>query len=380
MPHRRAVGVTRRLHQPYQVDYVFLAIVLALCLFGLLMLYDASVVVAARLFDDKFRFVSQQLVFLGIGIGALLVTSRVDYHFWQRMAPLILLGALVLLFAVFVPGLGVEALGARRWLRIGDALTLQPSYLLCFALIAYFASWLSQVKNDGWDFKGTYMRFGLVMGVILVVVALLQRDLGSAAILTMTGLIMYFLAGGPVWQVGMTVGLGASVVGLLVLLEPYRMGRIAAFLDRSHDMQGTSYHITQALIALGSGGVLGLGIGQSRQKYSYLPEVQSDSIFAIIGEELGFVGTFIVVGMFMFLVWRGFKIALNAPDTFGKLLVAGIISLIGVQVFINLFAIAGLIPLTGVPLPFFSSGGTSLIVLLASVGIILNVSKQSESA
>lgn len=376
--HRRSSGVSRRLHSSQQIDYVFLAIVLVLCMFGLLMLYDASVVVAARLFDDKFRFVTQQLMYLGIGLVALLVTSRVDYHLWQRLAPLMLLGAMVLLFAVFVPGLGFEALGARRWLRLGDGLTLQPSYLLCFALIAYLASWLSQARKDEWSLWGTYRRFGVLMGIIIVVVAFLQRDLGSAAILTMTGLIMYFLAGGPLWQIGTTVGVGLGFVGILVALEPYRMGRITAFLDRSNDALGTSYHINQALIALGSGGLLGLGIGQSRQKYSYLPEVQSDSIFAIIGEELGFVGTFVVVSAFVFLIWRGFKIAMAAPDTFGKLLVGGIVTLIGVQVFVNLFAIAALIPLTGIPLPFFSSGGTSLIVLLASVGIILNVSKQAE--
>lgn len=378
---RRLSDMSRRFNRPQHIDYVFLAVVLVLCLFGLLMLYDASVVVASRLYDDKFRFVTQQLLFLGIGIAAMLVTSRIDYHLWQRLAPLLLLGGLVLLIAVFVPGLGYEALGARRWLKLGSSsLTLQPSYLLCFAIIAYLASWLGGTRTDKWSLKGGYLPFGILMGSIVMVVAFLQRDLGSALILAFTSLAMFFLAGGPLWQIVMTMVMGMVGIAGVIVVEPYRMARITAFLNRSDDALGSSYHINQALIALGSGGLLGLGIGQSRQKYSYLPEVQTDSIFAIIGEELGYIGATGVVLAFIYLMWRGFKIAMAAPDSFGKLLVGGIVSLIGVQVFVNLFAITAIIPLTGIPLPFFSSGGTSLIVLLASVGIILNVSKQANTA
>lgn len=381
MPRTRSLSTVRErvaARTGDRPDYILLAVVVVLCLFGLLMLYDASVVVAARLYDDKFHFVSQQALFLLIGLTGLLVASKIDYHLWKSLAPLILLGGLILLMAVFIPGLGLEVLGARRWLKLGSSsLTLQPSYLLCFALIAYLASWLGGERQDKWSFKSGYIPFGMLMGAILVVVALLQKDLGSMSILAMTSLTMFFLAGGPLWQVGLTVGSGLGAVGLLVLLEPYRMGRIASFLDRSHDALGSSYHINQALIALGSGGLLGLGLGQSRQKYSYLPEVQTDSIFAIIGEELGYFGALLLVLAFLYLIWRGMRIAMHAPDAFGRLLVGGIISLIGVQVFVNLFAIAGVIPLTGIPLPFFSSGGTSLIVLLFSVGIVLNVSKQA---
>jgi cell division protein FtsW len=215
------------------------------------------------------------------------------------------------------------------------------------------------------------------MGAILLIVAFLQRDLGSTSILALTSLTMFFLAGGPLWQVAATIGGGLGALVLLVIVEPYRMSRITSFLDRNNDAFGDSYHIRQALIALGSGGWLGVGIGQSRQKYSYLPEVQTDSIFAILGEELGFLGALTLVGVFLYLLWRGMSIARRAPDSFGKLLAGGIICLIGIQLFVNLFAIAALIPLTGIPLPFISNGGTSLIVLLVSMGIVLNVSKQA---
>jgi cell division protein FtsW len=356
-------------------------VVIALCLFGLLMLYDASVVVAANPpYNDKFYFVKQQSLGLLIGLVGLLVTSKIDYHFWKKMAPILLLGGLVLLVSVFVPGLGVEVLGAKRWVQFGSsALRFQPSYLLCFALIAYLASWLEKERPRQWSFSVSMIPFGVLMGLVLFIVAVLQKDLGSTSILALTSLIMYFLAGAPLWQVGGIIASGVLALGGLVLLEPYRVGRILSFLNRDRDAQGASYHINQALIALGAGGWLGLGIGQSRQKYSYLPETQTDSIFAVLGEEMGFVGSLMLVAVFLYLLWRGFAIARRAPDTFGRLLAGGIMSLIGIQVFVNLFAMAALIPLTGIPLPFISSGGTSLIVLLSSVGIVLNISKYVDS-
>jgi cell division protein FtsW len=380
MPNKRQKGTrdiaVRASDRP---DYVLLGVVLALCLFGLLMLYDASVVVATNQFNDKFHFVTQQLIGLVIGIIGLLITSKIDYHFWKKLAPIMLLGGLVLLLAVFIPGFGVEVLGAKRWVQFGtSALRFQPSYLLCFALIAYLASWLEKDKTERWSFSVSIIPFGILMGLVLFIVAVLQKDLGSTSILAFTSVIMYFLAGAPLWQVGGIISSGLAAAGGLILLEPYRIGRIMSFVNKDSDSLGSGYHITQALIALGAGGWLGLGVGQSRQKYSYLPETQTDSIFAVLGEEMGFVGSMVLVVVFLYLLWRGLKIARHAPDTFGRLLAGGIMSLIGIQVFVNLFAIAAIIPLTGIPLPFISSGGTSLIVLLCSVGIVLNISKQAE--
>ena len=251
---------------------------------------------------------------------------------------------------------------------------------MCFALIAYLASWLGGDRPDKYALFRGYTQFVIILGLVLLIVAVFQKDLCSTAVLALTSLVIFFLAGAPLWQVGLTVIGGAVLAVGKVLLEPYRMGRVMSFIDPSHDELNTSYHITQALIALGSGGWLGLGIGQSRQKYSYLPEVQTDSIFAIIGEELGYIGVLVLVSAFVYLIWRGMQLAMRAPDMFGRLLVGGIMALIGIQVFINLFAISGIIPLTGIPLPFFSSGGTSLIVLLFSIGIVLNVSKKMEAA
>ena len=363
-----------------QIDFVLLAVVVVLCLFGLLMLYDASVVKAAQDYNDKFHFVTQQATFLALGMSGMVVASKIDYHLWRSMAPLLLIGGFVLLLAVFIPGMGVEVLGAKRWLNLGvNSLTLQPSYLMCFALIAYLASWLGGDRPDKYALFRGYTQFVIILGLVLLIVAVFQKDLGSTAVLALTSLVIFFLAGAPLWQVGLTVIGGAVLAVGMVLLEPYRMGRVMSFIDPSHDELNTSYHITQALIALGSGGWLGLGIGQSRQKYSYLPEVQTDSIFAIIGEELGYIGVLVLVSAFVYLIWRGMQLAMRAPDMFGRLLVGGIMALIGIQVFINLFAISGIIPLTGIPLPFFSSGGTSLIVLLFSIGIVLNVSKKVEA-
>ena len=333
-----------------QIDFVLLAVVVVLCLFGLLMLYDASVVKAAQDYNDKFHFVTQQATFLALGMSGMVVASKIDYHLWRSMAPLLLIGGFVLLLAVFIPGMGVEVLGAKRWLNLGvNSLTLQPSYLMCFALIAYLASWLGGDRPDKYALFRGYTQFVIILGLVLLIVAVFQKDLGSTAVLALTSLVIFFLAGAPLWQVGLTVIGGAVLAVGMVLLEPYRMGRVMSFIDPSHDELNTSYHITQALIALGSGGWLGLGIGQSRQKYSYLPEVQTDSIFAIIGEELGYIGVLVLVSAFVYLIWRGMQLAMRAPDMFGRLLVGGIMALIGIQVFINLFAISGIIPLTGIP-------------------------------
>jgi cell division protein FtsW len=233
-------------------------------------------------------------------------------------------------------------------------------------------------EKDRFSWRGGLIPFSVLLGLVLGVVVVLQKDLGTASILALTSVSVYFLAGAPITQL-MTLIMGGSLAAAgFIAIEPYRRDRLLSFLDPSQDSLGASYHIRQVLIALGSGGWVGVGLGQSRQKYSYVPETQTDSIFAILGEELGFAGAMLMAAVFAYLLWRGISVARRAPDTFGRLLAGGIVALLGAQIFINLFAMVALIPLTGVPLPFISYGGTSLIVLLGSIGILLNVSRHVE--
>jgi len=271
------------------------------------------------------------------------------------------------LVAVFVPGMGVRALGAHRWLNFGFFI-LQPAELAKLVLIIYLSAWFSKVE------KGKLIAFLLLLGIIIGLV-IIEPDLGTAIIILSIALILYFLSGAPFIQFLLLFPILLIGVSGLAIIAPYRFRRLTTFFNPESDPLGASYQIRQVLFALGSGGWFGVGIGKSRQKYQYLPEANTDSIFAIIGEEVGFIGAIFVVVSFLFLVWRGFKIAKGAADPFGKLLALGISSWVGIQTIINLAAMVALLPLTGVPLPLVSYGGSSLIILLSAFGILLNISK-----
>ena len=359
-----------------QIDYVLLSIVLGLSAFGLLMVYDASVAVALSRHGERFYFVIDQARNLGIGLVCLLLMTRLNYQILRRFAPVILGIGLIFLLAVLVPGLGVTQGGARSWLDIGP-IVVQPSYPLTVALIIYLASWLTRDKAEQESWQNGLLPFLVLVGFILAIVAIPQGDLGTAILMASVCLIMYFLSGAPVRHLLVLLPIGAAAALALVIIQPYRLGRIMTLLQgNTSDSLDQGWQITQIMIALGSGGLTGLGLGQSRQKYEYIPVVESDSIFAVVGEELGFVGAVLVIGILFYLVWRGLQLSKAAPDPFGRLLVAGIMSLIAIQALINLLGVSGIIPFTGVPLPFISSGGTSLIVLLSAIGIVLNVSRQ----
>jgi len=350
-------------------DSVLFALTLALALFGLLMVYDASSVIAYDLFGDKYAYIKSQLVWAGLGFFALFIFYRIDYHKLYNLALPLLVIALVLLVLVFVPHIGSGAKGANRWVNFGF-FTLQPAEFVKLGLAIYLAAWFSQKE------KGRFFAFLLLMGAILFLV-MLEPDLGTASIILCESAIVYFLSGGNIFQ----FFVAAPVVGVIgffyIMLEPYRLHRLTSFLNLSSSISGTSYQVKQILIALGSGGLFGLGIGNSIEKYAYLPENVTDSIFPIIAEELGFVGSVILILVFASLIWRGIFIAGRAKDTFGKLLAGGIIAFIGMQVVVNLSAMTALLPLTGVPLPFISYGGSALVIDLASIGILLNISKQA---
>jgi cell division protein FtsW len=281
--------------------------------------------------------------------------------------PILLVG-IVLLILVFVPGLGVSLLGARRWVNFHFFL-LQPSEFVKLGLAIYLAAWFSSKE------KGRFLAFLMLLGLVVFLV-MLQPDMGTAAIILSEALVVYFFSGANLLQFGLMVPVVGVIGIILIKLEPYRLARLTTFLNPNQSLSTSSYHVRQILIALGSGGLTGVGFGNSLQKYAYLPENTTDSIFAIIGEELGFLGATVIILLFLVVVWRGFYIAVKAKDNFGKLLAGGITTFLAMQVLINLAAQTALLPLTGIPLPFISYGGSALIINLAAVGILMNISRQ----
>jgi cell division protein FtsW len=301
--------------------------------------------------------------------------QAIPYHVWKKIAFPLLLFAVFLLLLVFFTPLGFSYGGATRWLHLGF-FSIQPSEILKLSLILYLASWLATRRGEVRSFRSAFLPF---LTVIAVVAYLLEKqpDIGTLVIILATAVILYFLGGGRVSQLA---ALGLLVVGgliVVVLVAPYRMERFRVFLEPALDPQGIGYHISQARIAIGSGGFFGRGYGQGIQKYNYLPETIGDSVFAIVVEEFGFLGAILLSSLFFAFFLRIILIVRRASDTFAKLTAAGIGVAITFQAFVNMAAISGLLPLTGIPLPFISYGGTSLVTTLAMIGIVLNISKQS---
>jgi len=360
---RQKVVLKNPLNKP---DWLIIGLTLGLTIFGIIMVGNVSVLKAYQDFGDKFHYLRLQIYWALLGIGAFFVTSLLNYNFWKKVAIPLIIFSLITLILVLIPGIGTQALGARRWLGFGF-FSFQPAELAKLSFIFYLSSFFSKKKNI-WPFLAI---LGILVGLIM-----LEPDLGTTVVLAATGLSIYFISGAPIFAIGL-IALFSILSGVgLIITSSYRKERLLTFFDPSRDPLGASYHIRQVLIAIGSGGLFGVGLGQSRQKYEYLPEVTTDSIFAIIAEEIGFIGGVIILGLFLLLVWRGFRIAKEAPDEFGKLLAVGITSWIGFQALINLCSMVALVPLTGIPLPFISYGGSSLVLSLVAMGILVNISKQ----
>jgi cell division protein FtsW len=349
-------------------DRLLFFLPLTLSLFGLLAIFNASSLSALRDFNDKFYYLKHQAVWFVLGTGSFIALSLFDYRQLRKLAFPGLLITLFLLLIVLIPGIGREVYGGRRWLNFGF-FGFQPAELAKLSLVIYLST-LFEKRREFWPFLS-------LTGLVLVLL-LLEPDLGTASLLGATAFGLYFLAGAPLKEIVTILGLGATLGPLLILFSPYRKARLLTFLNSSFDPSGASYHVRQILIALGSGGLLGRGLGHSRQKFLFLPEVTTDSIFAIIAEEFGFLGASVLVAAFLFLIYRGLKAALKAKDKFGQLLASGIIIYIGLQTMVNLGAMVALIPLTGVPLPFISYGGSSLLISLAGMGIVYNISRNSK--
>ncbi|MCL1630943.1 stage V sporulation protein E [Sporolactobacillus sp. CPB3-1] len=358
-------------------DLVMLVVTLALLAIGLLMVYSASAVKAASEFGDSLYFLKRQLLFAGVGLILMFAVMRIDYHFWRSWANLGLAACYGLLVLVLIPGVGLARGGARSWLGIG-AFSIQPSEFVKVALILFLASYLSEHQS-----RLPFFRKGLVPSLLPVILAfgliMLQPDLGTGMVLVLTCVLMIFIAGARIRHFVLLGFAGTVGFAGLIISAPYRLKRLTGFLNPWQDPKDSGFQITQSLLAIGPGGLLGFGLGQSRQKYQYLPEPQTDFIFSIVSEELGFIGASFVLILFCLLLWRGVLIAIKAPDLFGSLLAVGITGMIAIQIMINIAVVTGLIPVTGITLPFLSYGGSSLTLMLVSIGILLNVSNQVHS-
>lgn len=364
--------------RPGKPDYLLALTVFLMCLFGIIMVSSASIVISAERFGGDFYYVIHQIISFAVGLIALLVGYFIDYRFWRKYSLILFLITIVLLIGVFVPGIGKELGGAHRWLGFGNLL-FQPSELVKLTFIIYFASWLEKKGEGVRDFSSGFLPF-IILIIILGFLIMSQPDLGTLSVIALTAVVIFFIAGARYTHLGLATISALIFFIILVRLAPYRMQRFLVFLNPTQQTLGAAYHINQALIAIGSGGLWGLGFGQSKQKYLYLPQPHIDSIFAIIAEELGFLRASLVLLAYIFIGVRGFKIAREAPDNFAKYLAVGITSWIVLQAFINIAAMLNLVPLTGITLPFISYGGSSLIVTLLAVGILLNISKFSREA
>ncbi|HEX5466264.1 MAG TPA: putative lipid II flippase FtsW [Candidatus Limnocylindrales bacterium] len=374
-PARTRTGLQRERHAP---DYTVLVAIVALAAVGILMVYSSSGLSAYLEAQDSLAIVGPQLVWACLGVVAMVVTMRLDYRWWRLVSLPLYLAALVLLVVVLLPGVGVVVGGSARWLQIRPLPAVHPAEFAKLALVIYLAHWLAvrggRVSSVRW---GTIPFLILAGPIILLVVR--EPDLGTSGVLTITAFTMFWIAGANLWQFAMLIPAGLAGLAVVIASHGYQAERVKSFLDPWADPTGAGFHTIQGLIALGLGGLLGTGLGASRQAAGlYLPNAFNDYIFAIIGEEFGLLGGLIVIGLFALLAYQGIRIALNAPDTFGGLLAAGITVWLTAQAFINIAVVVNLIPVTGITLPFVSAGGSSLIISFAAAGILLSISRETQ--
>jgi cell division protein FtsW len=356
-------------------DMWLLGVAVALLGVGVVMVYSASAIVAAGRFHDPYFFLKKQLVWASLGCAALWLALRVDYRRLERWVLPLLIAAGLLLVLVLVPPFGQSINGTRRWIRLGPV-SFQPAELAKLALVVFLAAFLAR-RSEG--LQGSWRAVAVPLGVTAALAGLvvLQPDLGNGVTLVAITFALLFLAGSRMRYLGYVGAAALPLVALAIWMAPYRLRRIVAFLDPWQDPRGSGFQIIQSWLALGSGGVTGRGIGESRQRLFYLPEAHTDFIFAIIGEEVGFVGAVVVVALFVVLVWRGLRVGLRAPEPFGAYLALGITLLLATQTLVNLGVVTGMLPTKGLPLPFISFGGSALVVTMLSTGVLLNISQHA---
>ena len=334
-------------------------------LIGLVAVYNASVVEAFNNFHDKYYFVKQQAAWLLLGLVIYFVASSLPLKFYKKIALPFLVVALFSMILVLIPGLGLRLQGARRWLSLGF-FRFQPSELLKVSLVVYLASWLTSNR----EMKKLTLLLAVCLGLVM-----LQPDLGTAVVIAMIGFGLFYVSGAKARDLLLVVSTLVFAGLFLIFSSSYRLERLKTFIEPTADPLGRSYHINQVLLGLGSGGLSGVGLGRSRQKYAYLPEATTDSIFAIIGEELGFVGGLVLIGLLLSLSLLAFRIAFSARDQHSRLLAAGVAILFSAQTFVNLASMVAIVPLTGIPLPLISYGGSALVTTFAALGILASVAR-----
>jgi cell division protein FtsW len=357
-------------------DRALLLAVAALTAFGLVMVFSASEVQGWLWFHNPAYYFEHQLMWLALGVILLFATANLDYHRLRPLAWPLGMVTVVLMVLVLLPHFGVEVNGARRWLRLGP-LQMQPAELAKIAVIVFMALWLERHRDRLSSLENGVVPFLALLGFTILLV-ILERDLGTTLIVAGILLAQFLVAGGRKRHVLLLALIMALCVYLFIRMEPYRLHRILAFVDPWSDPLNTGFQAIQSVVALGSGGFAGVGLGHSIQKYQWLPFAHTDFIFAIVGEETGLLGTSAVLALFGLFTYRGYRVALKAPDAFGSLLACGVTTWIALQAMINIAAVTVTLPTTGIPLPFISYGGSSLAIALLAVGILINVSTQSE--
>lgn len=361
-------------HEP---DKSLIAATFVLMILGLVLLFSASSVVSYARFGNTYHYFLNQLVAVALGLVAFFIVSRIDYRVWRKYAFLFLIFSIVLLILVFIPGIRSTYGTARSWINIFGH-SFQPAELVKLSFLIYLATWLEAKKGDLGSFANGIFPFLFILGIISGLM-ILQPDLGTLFIIAFTSMIVFFVGGGKVRHIFLVILLAGLLLFLMLSIKSsYQSDRFKCLKDPSYSAQDKCYQINQSLIAVGSGGWFGRGLGQSRQKFMYLPEVWGDSIFSIAAEEIGFIFSSLLLLLFLFIFYRGLLIARGAPDLYGQTLATGIIVWLAVQTFLNIGGMINLIPMTGVPLPFISSGGSAILVTLIAMGILANISKQTK--
>lgn len=360
----------------HEADKALVAIIFVLVILGLVCLSSVSSVAGYTKFKDAYHYFKNQLFGVSVGLVAFIFFAQTNYHIWKKYAFFFLIGSVFLLILVFIPGIASEYGTSRSWIKIFGQ-SLQPSELVKLSFLLYLAGWIDARKDELHDFYTGIGTFIAVLGFIAFLM-LLQPDIGTLSIITASSLIVYYVGGGSHKHVLSIIIVGLLALAIIIPQNEYQLDRLKCVKDPSYSANDKCYQINQSLIAVGSGGFFGRGLGQSRQKFMYLPEVSGDSIFAIISEETGMLFASILIMCYVFLFYRGYLVSKKAPDDFGKLLAIGIVSWIVIQAFINIGGIINVIPMTGVPLPLVSHGGTAVLAALSALGILVNISKHSK--
>ncbi len=358
------------------VDFTLVIIVLILLCLGLIMVLSASSPKSLSEYGTSYQFFVKQLIFAILGLIAMAMISKIDYRFYKKFYKLAWIVSIILLALVLV--IGKEVNNAKRWIEVANgALSVQPSELVKFLMIVFYAGMLTKNRDELGNFWTGLVKHICMLAPIIVLL-MLEPHFSASIVIVGICCIMMIMAGCKLWQFlasGLSIGIPLIIV--LIKAAPYRLQRVVTFMNPWQDPTDTGWQVIQSLYAIGSGGLFGTGLGEGKQKYLYLPEPQNDFIFSVLAEELGFIGCVVVIALFILLIWRGILIAMKAPDMFGSLVAIGITALIGIQVIINIAVVTSSMPATGMPLPFFSSGGTALFILLCEMGVLLNISRAS---